>query len=150
MTIHDDARELIERTRPAPLGPRAVQLVQSVAWHETRYGTGWRRCPALVRAHNWGAIHALAGETGGVCDDADAHGVRYVQRFRSYPSDEAGVRDLWRVMWRAPGIRRVLWDDAIDTRGLARAMRRARYYEAPETSYASALARAVDTIRASR
>lgn len=142
---HAAAHAVLLATRPPEAGPRAVRLVQAVALHETGYGQGWARsCPGLVGGHNWGAIQ---GQPGAVCGDTHADGTRYQASYKRYPSDEAGAADLWRELWRRPGVRRVLLDDSLDVEGLAAAMHASRYMEASVSSYTKALRLALDTIR---
>ena len=143
---HDEAHAIIVRTRPPGAGPRAARLVQAVALHETGYGRGWSRsCPAMLNSHNWGAIQ---GRPGAMCRDTHADGSPYHASYRIYPSDDAGAADLWRELWRRPGVRRVLLDDSLDVPGLAAAMRASGYFEAALHRYAAALALALRRMRA--
>lgn len=138
---HADAYALLLATRPAGAGRRAARLVQAVTWHETAYGLGWRNCPGMMGAHNWGAIQ---GEPSVECGDKHADGSAYVAPFRIYPTDAAGAAAVWQWLWSHPTTRRVLMDDAVDAWSLARAMKRDGYYEATVASYEAALWRALD------
>ena len=148
MMSHAEATALFRATRPerCVLGERAILLAQAVALHESGYGSGWgRSCPEMVGSWNMGAIQ---GSPGAICGDSHADGSRYTARYRIYPSAEAGAAGLWHELWRRPGVRRVLLDNSLDVRGMAKAMRASGYFEATESSYVKALQNAVERIKA--
>ena len=147
MMSHAAAFELFARTRPMPclIGPRAIKLAQAVALHESSYGDGWDdACPAMVGSFNMGAIR---GSPGHVCEDSHADGSSFTQSYRVYPSAEAGAAALWHELWRRPAVRRVLMDNALDVRSLAKAMRASGYFEQAESIYVKALQNAVKKIQ---
>lgn len=144
-----EAKEVLRRAahaRGIPLGPRALQLVQAVARLETRYGTGWGgTCKgAGVGSHNWGAIQG----PGFACVDTHEDGTPYLTSFRAYPSPESGAAALVTQLWSMRRVRRVLQEDSIDVVGMATAMRRSGYYEAPLERYVTAMRNNLRELRA--
>ena len=144
MISHRQAFDLFWSVKPPWAGPRAVKLVQAVSLHETGYGSGWgRSCPAMVDSYNLGAIQ---GRPGALCGDSHADGSRYQAYYRRYENYEQGARALWNVLTKTVDERAILQDDSLNYAGMAWAMRRAGYYEAPESTYRTALRNALTSI----
>lgn len=82
------------------LGGPVSLLLRAISYFETRYGTGWK----VPNTHNWGAITAGPSWTGERFTYSDPkygeeiNSPESMQWFRKYPDDEAGVRDLLRLL----------------------------------------------------
>jgi hypothetical protein len=80
-------------------GPISL-LLRALSFFETRYGTGWK----VPNTHNWGAITAGKGWSGDTFSYSDPKygeeidSPESIQKFRKYPDDESGVRDLLRLL----------------------------------------------------
>lgn len=142
---HNAAKELVERIDPS-LTPAESLAVRAVAHHETKYGKAWPE-GAGKGSHNMGAI--MTGELGEACTgfrhkDSNPDG-SFTGCFRIYPDDEAGFRDLIKVLLKS-NVRAAAGNG--DLHGVARAMFDNHYYTGtskdPETNvnrYEEALTR---------
>jgi hypothetical protein len=104
----------VERAVPG-VSRETSLLARAISVLESHYGDGWGKelSHAGVGSHNWGALTAGSSWRGATFEHRDSRynpetktTVEYVARFRSYPSDEAGARDLVRVLERthAPAV----------------------------------------------
>jgi hypothetical protein len=109
LTIHQQAKTILERAVPG-VSPETSLLARAISILESHYGDGWGKglSHAGVGSHNWGALTAGSAWRGATFEHKDSRynpdtgkSVEYVTTFRSYPSDEAGARDLVRVLERS-------------------------------------------------
>lgn len=113
-----------------------LQGVGAIGRFEGRYGS------AFGGANNWGAVQCVGKPP---CDpakcveagDSHADGSKYRACFRKYPTPVDGAADLIRELYRRPGVPEAM--RAGDATAVARAMRAARYFEAPESQYAKGI-----------
>lgn len=101
-----EAAQLIQQAIPdAPKGVK--MLVQVIGLLETGYARKWTG--AAVGSYNWGAItgtyQGAYFEHGDSRPDPANPGnqIRYVTKFRKYPSDLAGIKDLHDLIKRSYG-----------------------------------------------
>lgn len=109
---HKQMRELVVAAFAKQLGraPNTTesQCLQAVAWLETNYASSWKG--AGIGSWNFGAIQkgGWKGEFFEYTDthpNADGTSTPYRIGFRKYPTAEAGVEDLCRVVYQAFGTR---------------------------------------------
>lgn len=131
MLSHTQAKQIFERV--APDLTKAERLVaQAIALHETSYGAGWKDGHG-AGSHNWGAIMRPAGDAGPFFETADSRppeeaggaAIGFVGRFKVYPSDDDGARDVVRVGLK-PNVRAAA--KAGDLQGVAEAMHANHYF----------------------
>lgn len=101
---HEQAAQLIQQAIPdAPKG--AKMLVQVIGLLETSYARGWTG--SAVGSFNWGAItgtyQGAYFEHGDSRPDPNKPGqqIKYVTKFRKYPNDAAGIKDLHDLIKRS-------------------------------------------------
>lgn len=98
---HREAKALLAQVAP-DLTPAESQAVRAVASHETSYGEGWKEGEG-AGSFNMGAI--MTGETAEACSGF-LHGdsnpdKSFTACFKSYPSREAGLKDLVKVVLKS-------------------------------------------------
>lgn len=150
---HVEAKELLDRVEPG-LTAAESQAVRAVASHETSYGEGWKEGEG-AGSFNMGAI--MSGEKEEACSGflhGDSNPDReFTACFKSYPSREAGLKDLVRVVLKS-NVRAAA--NRGDLLGVARSMFDNSYYTGvshdPNVNierYHTALRRNLDSILAS-
>jgi hypothetical protein len=149
---HAEAKALLAQVDPS-LTPAESQALRAVASHETGYGEGWKEGQG-AGSFNMGAI--MSGEKEEACSGF-LHGdsnpdKQFTACFKSYPSREAGLKDLVRVMLKS-NVRAAA--NRGDLLGVARSMFDNGYYTGvshdPATNierYHAALRRNLDSILA--
>lgn len=139
---HRWARPIVRNALKSILGREPsiaeLQYGQSVGWLESSYGSGWGKCPcpggegcdvaAAKASNNWGAVQSRDGSGFDWCD-THPDGSTYRQKFRMYPTPEAGAADKLRLMFK--NMRAVA--DSLSMSGATAyraslAMRRSSYY----------------------
>lgn len=127
--IHAQERALIDTALPH-LSEGEKQALQAVDLLETTYGRGWKGVGKGSK--NRGAITGKYEGQSFVYEDSrydDKTGkvVKYTTEFRSYPTDEAALKDLERVMYgQRSSVRKAAKKGNLE--GVSRAMRETSYY----------------------
>jgi hypothetical protein len=109
-----------------------LRMLMAVSLHETTFGAGWRGNG--VGSNNMGALQAGASWTGDTFGATDTHptesgaAIPYAAQFRAYSSPLEGWKDLVRVLYLQSPATRIAAASG-DPRAVARAMRKARYYQ---------------------
>jgi flagellum-specific peptidoglycan hydrolase FlgJ len=126
------AREAFEAVVHAAPTANELRILLAVALHETTFGSGWRA--EGIGSNNMGALQADSSWTGETFSYSDSHptstgtSTQYQANFRKYPTALDGWKDLVRVLYmQSPATRQAA--RAGDARAVARAMKRAGYYE---------------------
>jgi hypothetical protein len=126
------AREAFESVIHQPPTANELRMLLAVSLHETTFGAGWKG--EGVGSNNMGAIHANKAWPGDSWGGVDASptstggSISYAQAFRKYPTAAEGWEDLVRVLYvQMAAVRRAAATG--DPRGVAKAMRAAKYYE---------------------
>lgn len=151
---HVEIRDLVSRIAPE-LTPAESLAARAVAWHETRYGLGWKNDG--VGSFNMGAITVKCGTAPSFKYedsrfDAEKNAiVKYETCFRKYVNESDGMRDVIRTALRS-NVRDLLAKKGL--RGVAEGMYANKYYlgTAPDAEtniqrYHQALESAVNVIR---
>jgi peptidoglycan hydrolase-like protein with peptidoglycan-binding domain len=109
-----------------------IQCLQAVGALETSYGRGWK-APQAVNSNNVGAITAGGSWKGATFEHADTMpqddgtNVRYVTKFRAYPTLQDGWADLAVIMYqRRPTVLAAALEG--DAYGVSLAMYETKYY----------------------
>jgi len=99
-----EAKRLVEKEAPL-LSPRESLFLRVIGKGETSYGRGWKDnsdIPGAVgdprTSFNWGAINALKDQPFFTYMDG-LPGKKEPRKFRVYPNDGAGIRDLFRTLY---------------------------------------------------
>lgn len=88
-----DAQAIAIATRALPAEPRgALHMALIVGRTETHYGDNWDAAGA--GSNNWGAVQARGGQPSFDHLDHHADGSPYTGKFRTYPTPDAGFKDL--------------------------------------------------------
>ncbi|NUO51550.1 MAG: hypothetical protein HOV80_22060 [Polyangiaceae bacterium] len=97
---HQWAREMLQQAwmvvRGRPPSLFEIQCAQAWSLHDASYGLGWG--PACAGSHNWGAIHAQAGQPSCPYQDRFPDGTVYTQPMRTWPTDEEGAEAFIRQL----------------------------------------------------
>jgi hypothetical protein len=117
------------------------QFVRTIGRLETRYARGWKDNKDIpgavgdpITSRNWGAI-TTTGEP--FFTYMDGFPVKEVRRFKVYPSDGFGIRDLSRELYvRRPGLLAAV--QAGDGERAVKIMKETKYFEAPIEKYLEA------------
>ncbi len=128
---HRWAREILsdawKRVRGRAPSLFEIQCAQAWSLHDASYGLGWGA--ACAGSHNWGAIHARAGDPSCPWTDRFPDGTTYTQPMRVWPDDAAGAEAYIRQL-SAPA--RPLTQAALargrSVRDVLDAMRRENYF----------------------
>lgn len=133
---HANARQLaieaFEDVVHAQPKTNELRMLLAVALHESTFGAGWRGNGE--GSNNMGALQAGSGWTGETFATKDTHptstggSIAYEGQFRKYSSPLEGWQDLVRVLYIQSPATRVAAATG-DPRAVAKAMRRAGYYE---------------------
>jgi putative peptidoglycan binding protein len=127
--IHAQERTIIDNALPN-LSEGEKQALQAVSLLESSYGRGWKGNGKGSK--NRGAITGKYEGKSFVYEDSrydDKTGkiVKYTTEFRAYPTDEAAIKDLERVMYgQRSSVRKAAKKG--DLEGVSRAMRETSYY----------------------
>lgn len=134
-----EALATINRTqRGQNLSAAEKQYVLTVARHETFYGKGWKG--EGVGSFNMGAVQTSSKDPNTTFLHIDHHadGKEYTAHFKKYPSADAGLDDLIRILLR-DNVKAALsvgnGDEAVTSQ------RANHYFEAPLSLYQKALRR---------
>lgn len=131
-TARQLAAEAFEDVVHAKPTTNELRMLLAVSLHETTFGKGWHGDGA--GSNNMGSIHAGPGYTGNTFGGIDSAPTAtggttfYPQAFRAYDSPLEGWQDLVRVLYLQSPATRIAAATG-DPRAMAKAMRRARYYE---------------------
>lgn len=136
--MRDDDAYVMARGLLGGLTEAELQYLLAVSRHETSYGDGWKRSEEARRSNNMGAITATRDQPHFEHPDTHADGTRFISRFKTYPSKEAGLLDLALVLMK-PNVRAALKSG--DGNAAAAAQKANGYFEATLASYQAALAR---------
>ena len=127
----DLAREAFDSVVHVAPTSNELRILLAVALHESTFGAGWRNEGS--GSNNMGALQADASWTGETFANVDTHptttgSIEYKAQFRAYPTALDGWKDLVRVLYvQSPATREAARSG--DVRAVARAMKRAGYYE---------------------
>lgn len=136
-------------TKEDPALPE-LQIVQAIGRFEGGYGAP--NSPPGWPANNWGAVQCRHGPpcVEGECSeigDTHADGSSYRYCYRIYPTPEAGAAHLVRLLTvDRPNV--LLEAKKGSAQGVAEAMRKTGYFEAPADKYAKAIYSNAKTIAA--
>jgi len=149
---HQSAKAIVDRVDPS-LSAAESLAVRAVAHHETKYGKAWKEGQGKG-SNNMGAI--MTGQSEAECTgfshpDSNPDGP-FTGCFRIYESEDAGFKDLIRVLLKS-NVKGSASNG--DLRGIARGMFDNHYYtgtskddETNVTRYHDALRRSLDEILA--
>lgn len=148
------AQQLVSRILPS-LTLAESQFLRVIARHESFYARGWKPNDHIegavgdpITSHNMGAITAPkawvdAGKP--FFTYLDGLTVKESRKFKIYPDDDTGMRDLANELFqRRPGIREALRTG--DGFRAVQVMKESRYFEATLESYIEAATRNYDSL----